>query len=50
MAACARGRAWPTMLRTKGTKCAPYKRPPEDEEMRSATRVIRVCVVVGSLI
>src|SRR5437588_4331251 len=50
MAACARGRVWPSRSRTQAAKRACGTRAVEDEEMRSATRVIRVRGVVGSLI
>jgi len=45
-----RWRAWPSRSRTQGEALGGAKGEPEDEELRSATRVIRACVVVESLI
>jgi len=49
-ATCAWWRAWPSRLRTHGEAFGGAKGEPEDEEMRSATGVIQVCVVVESVI
>jgi hypothetical protein len=49
-AACDWGRAWPSRSRTQGAAFGGAKGKPEDEEMRSATRVIQVCGVVESTI
>ena len=50
-ATCDRGRAWPSRSRTQGREvCFQHTSAPEDAEMRSATRAIRVCVVVESVI
>jgi hypothetical protein len=46
LAACAWGHAWSSRSRTQGAAFAGGKGKPEDEEMRSATRVIQVCGVV----
>jgi hypothetical protein len=47
---CDWGRAWPSRSRTQGAALGGAKGKPEDAEMRSATHVIQVCVVVGSTI
>jgi len=49
-ATCAWWRAWPSRSRTQGEAFGGAKGEPEDEEMRSATGVIQVCVVVESVI
>ena len=49
-AACDRGRAWPSRSRTQGAALGGAKGKPEDAEVRSAMRVIRVCGVVESTI
>jgi hypothetical protein len=49
-AACARRRAWPSRARTQGAAFAGGKGKPEDEDMRRAKRVIRVCVVGKAVI
>jgi hypothetical protein len=48
--ACARGRAWSSSSRTQGEAFGGVKGKPEDAEMRSARRVIRVCGDLGSVI
>jgi hypothetical protein len=50
MAACDWGRAWSSRSRTQGAAFGGAKGKPEDEEMRSATGVIQVCVVVEAVI
>src|SRR5687768_12680073 len=49
-ALCGRGRAWRSRSRTQGEAFGGAKGEPEDVEMRRATRVIRMRVVVGSII
>ena len=50
MAACARGRTWPSRSRTQAAWRGIATRAAEDEEMRSAMCVIRVRGVVELLI
>ncbi len=50
MARCAWGRDWPSRSRTQGAAFAGCKGKPEDADMRSARRVIQVCLVVGPAI
>src|SRR4051794_12273757 len=45
-ARCDWGHAWPSRSRTQGAAFAGGKGKPEDAEMRSARRVIQVCLVV----
>jgi hypothetical protein len=40
------GRAWPSRSRKQGEAFAGGKGEPDDEEMRRATRVIQMCMVV----
>jgi hypothetical protein len=47
---CAWGRAWPSSSRTQGAAFGGAKGKPEDEEMRSAMRVIQACVDLESTI
>src|SRR3954471_20198167 len=49
-ARCDWGRAWPSRSRTQGAAFAGGKGKPEDAEMRSARRVIQVCLAVESTI
>jgi hypothetical protein len=46
MARCAWGRDWPSRSRTQGAAFAGGKGKPEDAEMRSAGRVIQVCLAM----
>src|SRR3954468_20626158 len=47
---CDWGRAWSSRSRTQGAAFAGGKGKPEDAEMRSAKRVIQVCLAVESTI
>jgi hypothetical protein len=49
-AACAWGRARPSRSRTQGEAFGGAKGEPEDDDMRSAARVIQACGVVESVI
>src|SRR3954453_5773156 len=49
-ARCDWGRAWPSGSRTQGAAFAGGKGKPEDAEMRSARRVIQVCLAAGPTI
>src|SRR4051794_3564120 len=44
-ARCDWGHAWPSRSRTQGADFAGCKGKPEDAEMRSARRVVQVCLV-----
>jgi len=49
-ATCAWWRSWPSRSRKQGEAFGGSKGEPEDEEMRSATGVIQVCVDGDSVI
>jgi hypothetical protein len=50
MATCAGGHAWPSRSRTQGEAFGGAKGEPEGADMRSATRVIQVCVIVEIIV